>query len=74
MKTVKVTAPSHFAQFLIAMTIPFFHNGEAYFIFSTHDPKKFRSFCELHGVRDRDIAQMKFEEAKLDIDYEPEEI
>ncbi len=66
MKTVKVTAPEHFASFLVAMNIPFFFNFGEYYITNTADAEKFRAYCERRGVRARDLQEMKFEQANLE--------
>lgn len=66
-QTVKVTAPSHFASFLVAMNIPFFFDFGDFYITNTADPDKFRKYCETHGVRECDLKDMKFETANLEI-------
>lgn len=66
-KTVKVTAPSHFASFLVAMNIPFYYDLFDFYITNTPDSDKVRSFCETHGVRECDLKNMKFETAYLEI-------
>ncbi len=66
-QTVKVTAPSHFASFLVAMNIPFFYDFGDFYITNTEDSDKFRRYCKTHGVRECDLKEMKFEIATLEI-------
>lgn len=66
-QTVKVTAPSNFASFLVAMNIPFYYDLWDFYITNTAESDKVRRFCETHGVRECDLKNMKFETAYLEI-------
>ena len=66
-QTVKVTAPSHFASFLVAMNIPFYYDFGDFYITNCKNPDKFKVFCETRGVIEIDLKEMKFETAYLEI-------
>lgn len=76
MKAVKITAPAHFALFLIAKSIPFVYSNEedAYYITNTGNPEKLKSYCAKSGVREADLKEMKFSAAVLDCENHPTEI
>lgn len=70
MIVVKVIAPASFASFCVSLEIPFVYSYGEYFITNTKNVENFKAYCIRKGISERDMSQMQFSTAEIDLDLD----